>query len=134
MKKIYFLFFKSEKNVQVQLMSFSYWRNNREMKKWIFFFNLKIFTRPANEFLLHKCRNKKNKINDFFFQIWKNLQVQLMNFCYINVETEILKNDFFSSWKNVQVQLMNSYYIIETIVKWKNGLFFSNMKKIYKSS
>ena len=66
----------------------------------IFFLNLKKITSPANEFLLHKCRNK-NKINNFFFQ----------------------------NWKNVQVQLMSLYYIIETIVKWKNGLFFSNLKK-----
>ena len=34
-------------------------------KKKIIFSNMKKFTSPASEFLLHKCRNK----NDFFFQI-----------------------------------------------------------------
>ena len=43
--------------------------------------------------------------NFFFFQIWKNLQVQLMSFYYINVETiEKRKNIFFFQiWKNAQV-------------------------------
>ena len=35
------------------------------MKKIIFFLNLKKFTSPANEFLLHKYRNKNEK-NDIF--------------------------------------------------------------------
>ena len=36
---------------------------------------------------------------NFFFQIWKKLQVQLMIFCYINVETKMEKYIFFSNVK-----------------------------------
>ena len=49
-----------EKNVQVQLMSF--YNINVETKINIFFSNLKKCTNPANEFLLHECRNKNKKM------------------------------------------------------------------------
>ena len=45
----------------------------------------KKYTSPSNEFLLHKCRNNRNTI--FFFKTGKNVQVQLMSFYYINIET-----------------------------------------------
>ena len=64
-------------------MSFSQCRNTRNMRHFFF--------QNSNEFLLHKCRKKF-----FLFQIWKNVQVQLMSFCYINVETiGKWKNEFF---------------------------------------
>ena len=52
------------------------------IKKNIFFSNLKRITSPANEFLLHKCRNK----NIYIFSNMKKLQVQLTSFYYINVD------------------------------------------------
>ena len=64
-KKMIF-FFKSEKNVQVQLMSFCHMNAETRIKKMnfsLFPSNPRKFTSPANEPLLHKCRNK----NDFFF-------------------------------------------------------------------
>ena len=48
----------------------------------IFFLNLKKFTSPANEFLLHKRRNKNGKII-FFFKSEKMHKSFLMTFCYI---------------------------------------------------
>ena len=49
-------------------------KKQQEYEKMNFFFqNRKKFTSPANEFLLHKCRNNR-KINSFF-QIRKKLQV-----------------------------------------------------------
>ena len=50
--------------------------------------NFKKCTSPVNEFLLHKCKNnrKMKKIN-FFFKPEKMLQVKLMSFYHINVET-----------------------------------------------
>ena len=98
----------------------------------IFFFSKREkFTSPANEFLLHKCRNKNRKRN-YFSKLKKFLQVQLMNFYYIKVETigKWITFFFFQIWKNLQVQLMSFYYIsIETIGKWKKWFIFSNLKK-----
>ena len=46
----------------------------------------KKFTILSNEFLLNKCRkNRKMKTCNFFFEIWKNVEVQLMSFCYIGI-------------------------------------------------
>ena len=63
-----------KKNVQVQLKSFGY-INAETKKKWIFPpSNLKKFTSPANEFPLHKYRNKQeNKKINLSFQIKKNV-------------------------------------------------------------
>ena len=53
-------FFKSEKNVQVQLMSFYYMNvETINKKKYIFFKLKKKCTSPANEFIVHKCRNNR---------------------------------------------------------------------------
>ena len=52
-------------------MSFCYINvETKNKKKYIFFSNLKKFTSLANEFLLHRYSKK-------------NVQVQLMSFCYI---------------------------------------------------
>ena len=58
---------------------------------------------------------------------WIYLKVQVMSFseCRNNRNTIF----FFKTGKNLQVQLMSFYYInIETTGKWKI-IFFSNLKK-----
>ena len=75
----------------------------------MFFFSiLKKLTSPANESLLQKvetigkCKNLKKKL---ILEI--NVQVQLMCFHYINVET--IEKCKKKKLKNVQVQLMYSF-------------------------
>ena len=63
-KKMNF-FLSNLKKIQVQLMSFYYINVETEKLKNVFFFESEKNKSPANEFLLHKCRNE----NDFFFQI-----------------------------------------------------------------
>ena len=84
-EKIYLYFFSKLKKITSPANEFLLHKciNNRKMKNVFFFSNLKKFTSPANEFLLHKCRNKRY----IFFLNLKKLQVQLMSFCYMNVET-----------------------------------------------
>ena len=60
-KQKWFFSFKSEKNAQIQRMSFCF-INAEKIGEWIFLSNPKKCTSPAIEFLLHKCRNK----NDIF--------------------------------------------------------------------
>ena len=45
-----------------------------------------MFKIPGNEFLSMKKQQEYEKMN-FFFKTGKNVQVQLMSFYYINVET-----------------------------------------------
>ena len=47
-------------------MSFSYINVETIKNKYIYFFKSGKITSPANEFLLHKCRNKNEKIIFFF--------------------------------------------------------------------
>ena len=55
----YDFFFKTGKNLQVQLMSFYYINIGTTGKCKIFFFsNLKKYINPANEFLLHPAETK----------------------------------------------------------------------------
>ena len=66
----------------------------------IFFFKSENkFTSTANKFLLHEYRQKLK--NFFFFQNWKNVQVQLISFCYIDVETIGKKMFFFLKYENI---------------------------------
>ena len=75
------------------------------MKKLIFFFKSEKFTSPANEFLLHKCRNNEKIKKMIFFSNLKNVtspanefllhrysekivQVYLMSFYCTNAETK----------------------------------------------
>ena len=75
------------------------------MKNYIFFSNLKKFTSPAKEFLIHKFRN----MHGFFFS---NLKVQLMSFCCKNVETKKWKYlIFFSNLKKCISPAMCFCYI-----------------------
>ena len=63
------------RNVQVQLMSF-YYINIETIGKLIniYFFQIwKKCTSPANEFLLHECRNKNKKM--IFFSNPKNVKI-----------------------------------------------------------
>ena len=81
----------------------------------IFFSNLKKYTSPANEFLLHKCRNKNKKI--IFFSKLKKITSPANEFLLHNRNNSKMIF-FFSKLKNVQVQLMRFYYInVETIGK-----------------
>ena len=125
------IYFSSLKKFHTQIMSF-YHINIETIGKLIFFFFSKQekFTSPANEFLLHKCRNKNRKRN-YFSKLKKFLQVQLMNFYYILETIGKWKNDFFFQiWKNIQVQLMSFHYInAETKI-----IFFFRSEKMYKSS
>ena len=113
-------FFSNLKKFTSRANEFLLHKCRNKNKKW-FFFNPKNFTSPANKILLRKCRNIKKRKNNFYFQIWKNLQVQLMSFYYINIETiRIWKNEFFfQTWKNIQVQLMNFCYIKNVETKMK---------------
>ena len=108
--------------------------NTKMEKKYL---HLKNFTSLANELLLHKCRNnmkmqeckkysiwikkytsqvdefllhpksRKLKINKINFE--KNAKVQVMSFCYINVETKMIF--FFKSEKKTK----SSYdFLIDT--------------------
>ena len=98
-----------------------------------FFSNLKKFTSPANEFLLHKCRNKRKMKKWFFFSNpkkitspsnefllhrieWKNAQVLLMSFSYKGIAKKCTSpsNEFLlyrTEWKNAQVLLMSFSYM-----------------------
>ena len=70
----------------------------KQYENEFFFSYLKIFISPANEFLLHKCRKKKNKnmkkkiftspANEFLLHRieWKNAPVLLMSFSYMHVD------------------------------------------------
>ena len=59
--KKYIFFFKTGKKLQVQQMSFCYINVETKIKKYFFFSELKKCTSPANEFLLHKYRNNNRK-------------------------------------------------------------------------
>ena len=91
-----------------------------------------MFKSPANEFLLHKCR-KKNEKMIFLFQIRKkNAQVQRMSFSYIakRRNNRKMKNWIFpfKSEKKLQVQLMRFSYInVET--KMKKLIFPFHIRK-----
>ena len=45
--------------------------------------HLKFFASPANEFILHECRNNKKMRKYKEIKFGKNIQVQLMSFSYI---------------------------------------------------
>ena len=73
-------FFKSEKNLQAQLMSFCYINIETKMKKkTIFFSKLKICTSPTYVFLLHRRRNKRKKNRKYqnIYRSRKYLQVSV---------------------------------------------------------
>ena len=61
----------------------------------------------------------------------KNVQIQLMSFSCINIETIEKKTFFFSNLKKVtQVQLISFYCInVETKRKSKNVIFFKDLIK-----
>ena len=59
-----YIFFKTGKKLQVQQMSFCY----INVETNFIFSNLKKFTSPANEFLLHNRNNSKMKKLIAFFQ------------------------------------------------------------------
>ena len=72
-----------------------------QRKNVIVFLNLKKITSLANEFLLYKCRNNsKMKKNIFFFKSEKNYTSPSNEFRLHRIE-----------WKNAQVQLMSFSYM-----------------------
>ena len=87
---------------------------------------------PHNTAELFPCPIKiKGVFKSVNENAWMCLKVQVMSFsqCRNNRNTKNI-NIFFKTGKNVQVQLMSFYYInIETIGKWKNDFFFSDLKK-----
>ena len=77
-----------------------------------------MFNSPGNEFL--SMQKQQEYENIFFFKTGKNVQVQLMSFYYINIETigKLINNFFFKFEKNVQDQLMSFCYMnVETRIK-----------------
>ena len=69
------------------------------MKKLIFFFKSEKFTSPANEFLLHKCRNNRKIKKMIFFSNLKNVTSPASEFLLDRIV-----------WKNAQVLLMSFFY------------------------
>ena len=120
------LFFQIWKNSQVQLIIF-YYINVETIGKWkkyIFVSNLKIFTRPANEFLLHECRN--NMKMNFFFSYLKILISPANEFLLHKCRNKNIY--FFKSEKNYKSSYCFYYINVETVGKWKKYIFVSNLK------
>ena len=107
-------------------MSFCYINVETKMKKWFFFSNLKKFTSPANEFLLHECRNKNKQKWIFSFSNLKNFTSPANEFLLHNAETNNkYKFSYFSNQKNF-TSPADEFLLHKS--RNKNDFFFLNLK------